>query len=112
MNLTLDSLSILAVVALGMLLTQRILHDYKLVAIFKRYPLPTVAKSGGIIDLEKLYIFVQNFSYRIETRGTVEVEVKNHMVRIVAGTGEVVINLEAWGYLDFYRVRRVVKVVA
>ncbi|ABL88817.1 conserved hypothetical protein [Pyrobaculum islandicum DSM 4184] len=111
MNLTLEILSSLTILTLGILLVQRLQHDYKLVNILRNYPLPTLVKSGSIIDLEKLYIFIQNFNYKIETKGNIQLDIKNNILRITSGGGEIVIILEAWGYLDFYKVQRVIKVV-
>jgi hypothetical protein len=111
MNLILEFLGSLIIATVGIYLTQRIQHDYKLVKIFKNYPIPSTLRVGGIIDLEKLYIFIQNFKYEIETRGNVNIETNGHIVKIVSGPGEVVITFDAWGYLDFYRIRRSVKIV-
>jgi len=111
MNLTLEILGTLIVTTLGVYLIQRIQHDYRLIKIFKNYPIPPTLKAGGIIDLEKLYIFIQNFMYKIETRGDVDVESGDRIVRVVSGPGEVVISLSAWGYLDFYKVERVIKII-
>jgi hypothetical protein len=111
MNLVLETLGTLIVTTVGIYLTQRIQHDYKLVKIFKNYPIPSTLRVDGIIDLEKLYIFVQNFKYEIEMRGNVNIETSGHMVKVVSGPGEIVITLSAWGYLDFYIIRRTVKII-
>ncbi|MGB9704231.1 MAG: hypothetical protein ACPL3C_02185 [Pyrobaculum sp.] len=110
MNLTLEAISSAVVLAIGVFLAQRIHHDYKLVTIFKNYPLPQPVKSNSIIDLDKLYIFIQNFKYKVEPKG-VQLNVEGNLIKILSGVGEVDIVLEAWGYLDMYRVRRVIKVV-
>jgi len=111
MNLTLEILGALIVATLGAYLMQRMQHDYRLIKIFKNYPIPPMLKVGGIIDLEKLYIFIQNFKYKIETRGNVNVESGDHVIRVASGPGEVVISLSAWGYLDFYKVERAIKII-
>ncbi len=111
MNLTLEILGTLIVATLGVYLMQRIQHDYRLIKIFKNYPIPPTLKVGGIIDLEKLYVFIQNFKYKIETRGSVNVESRDHIVRVVSGPGEVVISLSAWGYLGFYKIERIIKII-
>ena len=111
MNLVLETLGTFIVATVGIYLMQRIQHDYKLVKIFKNYPIPSTLRVGGIIDLEKLYIFVQNFKYEIEMRGNVNIETSGHMVKVVSGPGEIVITLSAWGYLDFYIIRRTVKII-
>lgn len=108
MNITLEALSAVVVVSLGVYLFQKINHDYKIVKILKNYPISPVVKSGGIIDLDKLGIFLQNYRYEVETRG-VEVEISGNIIR-VWGRGELHVVFEAYGYLGLYRVRRVVKV--
>ncbi|MEZ0318743.1 MAG: hypothetical protein ABWK05_01940 [Pyrobaculum sp.] len=110
MNLTTEVLASLAVLAVGIYLIQKLRLDIKLINIFKQYPIPNTIKSGGIIDLDKLKIFIQNFSYRIDKRGSVEFELSGDVVKVVSGEGEFVIYLEAWGQLDYYKVARVVKV--
>jgi len=111
MNITHEALGLIVIITLGGYLAQKIQHDYKLVKIFKNYPLPTTLKAGSIIDLEKLYIFVQNFSYKVETRGNVNVEVGTSVIRVLSGSGEVVISISAWGYLDFYKIERTIKII-
>lgn len=111
MNLTLEAASSAIILAIGIFLAQRIHHDYKLVMIFKNYPLPQSVKSNSIIDLDKLYIFIQNFRYKVEPRGSVQLAIEGNVIRILSGVGEVDIVLEAWGYLDLYRVHRIIKVV-
>jgi hypothetical protein len=111
MNLILETLGSFIVATVGIYLTQRIQHDYKLIKIFKNYPIPSTLRVGGIIDLEKIYIFIQNFEYEIETRGNADIETSGHIVKVVSGPGEIVITLSAWGYLDFYKVRRTVKII-
>ncbi|MEM4511160.1 MAG: hypothetical protein QXD08_09405 [Pyrobaculum sp.] len=109
MNLTFEALSGFIVAALGIYLFNIINYDYRLLKILKNYPLAPVVKSGGIIDIDKLGIFLQNYRYEIEKIGDVQLEMSNNMIR-VWGKGEVVVVFEAHGYLGVYKVRRVVKV--
>jgi len=111
MNLTIEILSSLIIVAFGIYVTQRVQHDYKLVNIFRQYTLPGVIRPGGIIDLSKLKIFVQNFNYKIETNGNLVLEVKNDIINVISGTGSITIVFEAWGFLGFYRIARSIKVI-
>lgn len=111
MNLTLETVSLLMISVLGIYLMQKIQYDYKLVTIFKNYPLPTTVKNGGIIDIDKLYIFVQNFKYSVNAKGSVSVAVEGNVIKVLSGPGEIEIVFEAWGYLDRYRIQRVIKVV-
>jgi len=111
MNLTIEILSSLIIVAFGIYVAQRIQHDYKLVNIFKQYTLPSVIKPGGIVDLSKLKIFIQNFNYKIETNGNLAIEVKNDIISVTSGAGNITIIFEAWGFLGFYRVTRNIKVI-
>lgn len=111
MNLTFELLTSIIITIIGIYLFQKIQYDYRLVNIFKKYPLPTLIKSGGIIDLDKLYIFVQNFRYRVNAKGAVQYTVDGNIVKILAGPGELEIVFEAWGFLDFYRIHRSIKVV-
>jgi len=111
MNLTIEILSSLITVAFGIYIVQRIQHDYKLVNNFRQYTLPSVVRPGGIVDLSKLKIFVQNFNYKIETNGNLVIDVKNDIINIVSGTGNITIVFEAWGFLGFYRITRNIKVI-
>lgn len=112
MNLTTEVLASLAVLVIGVYLIQKLRSDIKLISIFKQYPIPSTIKPGGVIDLDKLKIFIQNFSYRIEKRGDVKLESSGDVVKVESGDGELVIYLEAWGQLDYYKVARIVKVVS
>lgn len=112
MNFTVELITILIIASIGIYIINKLQYDYRLIYIFKNYPLPSVLKPGGIIDLEKLNIFVQNIKYSVETRGTVRLEANGGILKVVDGEGHVVIKLEAWGYLDRYKVEREIQVIS
>ncbi|MFN7105458.1 MAG: hypothetical protein ACK4M3_02570 [Pyrobaculum sp.] len=110
MNLTLEFLSALVVSFIGVVFLQRIQYDYRLVKIFKNFPLPPTVKPDTIVDLDKLYVFVQNFRYDVHPEGSVEVEVRDNKIKVLSGAGQITIVFEAWGYFDLYKVERVIRV--
>ncbi|MFN3803977.1 MAG: hypothetical protein ACK4SY_02870 [Pyrobaculum sp.] len=112
MNLTLEFLSTLVVVFIGAVFLVRIQYDYRLVKIFKNFPLPPTVRPQAIVDLDKLYIFVQNFRYDVRPEGSVEVEVRDNKIKVLSGVGQIAIVFEAWGYFDLYRVKRVIRVAS
>ncbi len=115
MNLTLEIFSSIIILVIGFFLINKIQYDYKLIKIFREFPLPTSVRSGSFAEeldkiLDKMYVFVQNFRYSIETEG-VEVAREGNVLR-VSGDGVLTIHFEAWGYFDTYRVKRAIRVIS
>ncbi|MCC6020440.1 MAG: hypothetical protein LM577_03625 [Thermoproteaceae archaeon] len=112
MNITRELLSLVIILVLGVYFLSRLSHDCKLVNILKRYPLPQAVRGESLIDLSKLFVFVQGVDYTVKMTGSVQAEASRHAVKVLGGTGEIVITLTARGYTGVYTVRRVVRVLA
>lgn len=110
MNLTLELLNLLVVLAVGLAVLQRLRYDVKLVETAMRYPIPSTVKSGGILDLEKLSVFIRNFDVVVQHGDGVSVGGRGHVLSL-AGSGPVEITFVLRGYFDVYRVRRRVQVI-
>lgn len=110
MNLTLELLNLLVVLAIGLTVLHRLRYDLKLVETAIRYPIPSTVKSGGMVDLDKLKIFMRNFDVAVQHGGGVSVESRGSLL-MLAGSGPVEITIVLRGHFDVYRVKRRVQVV-